>query len=69
MNIQNVIQNLKNTIAGKQLLLDEYKKSTHESNMMENVMIGHQMEYLRINIGELNRILQDLESCLSSIVE
>ena len=55
MNIQTVANNLKNTIAGKEMLLAEYE------NQSEKMVIAGM---LRINIDELKRILQDVEQCI-----
>lgn len=60
MNIQTVRDNLKNTIAGKELLLAEYE------NQPEKMVIAGM---LRLNIDELKRILQDVEKCVAKDVE
>ncbi len=54
MNIQTVAQNLRNTIAGKEKLLEEYQCLREPSAVRD---------YLEINIDELRRILQDVEKC------
>jgi hypothetical protein len=56
MNIQTVAQNLKNTIAGKEILLAEYES--------KNILLAGM---LRINIDELKRILQDVEQCIEKV--
>ena len=65
MNIQTVAQNLRNTIAGKEMLLDTYEnpmvgRQNASSRMAMNMMI----EILKTNIAELKRILQDVEQCV-----
>ena len=62
MNVQTVIANLKNTIAGKELALKDFREVTVGINLTSmNVLIS----MLKVNIDELNRILADLESCNS----
>ena len=57
MNIQTVADNLRNTIAGKEMLLAEYsERKTPEHYAM--------CDMLEININELKRILQDVEQCV-----
>jgi hypothetical protein len=58
MNIQTVAENLKNTIAGKEMLLEEYRTQRPHS-------VAREM--LQINIDELKRILQDVEQCEPSL--
>jgi hypothetical protein len=55
MNIQTVAQNLRNTIAGKEMLLEEYRTQRPHS-------VAREM--LQINIAELKRILEDVEQCI-----
>ena len=64
MNIQTVADNLKNTIAGK----EKYLAEMDNINMMaisSGEAMAHRATYdfLRINIDELRRILQDVEQC------
>ena len=61
MNIQTVAQNLKNTIAGKEEMLT----MLNSRRVIDNVAI----KFLTINIDELKRILQDVESCVAKDVE
>ena len=56
MNIQTVAANLRNTIAGKQAMLD----SLIASNKPGYEIIK---TWLEDNIGELERILADVEAC------
>jgi len=55
MNIQTVADNLRNTIAGKELMLTVL----NARRVVDKVAI----KYLEINIDELKRILQDVEQC------
>jgi hypothetical protein len=65
MNIQTVIFNLKNTIAGKEkLLADMYPDNYRSGNYLdeaESAVRKTTIEYLRLNIFELKRILHDVE--------
>jgi hypothetical protein len=64
MNIQTVITNLRNTIAGKEKMLthmNEYRVYASEGQVMAH---NATVEFLKINIDELKRILQDLEVCI-----
>ena len=66
MNIQTVRDNLKNTIAGKEQLLEEYKKASLiavRNDTPDRVTIGAMAGFLSVNIDELKRILQDVEQC------
>ena len=55
MNISTVAENLRNTIAGKELMLT----TLNARRVVDKVAI----KYLEINIDELKRILQDVEQC------
>lgn len=62
MNIQKVRDNLKNTINGKismQIEL-EYALTLTENTFVIETMLG----FLKPNIAELKRILQDVEQCI-----
>jgi hypothetical protein len=66
MNIYTVRDNLKNTIAGKEQLLEEYKKASLiavRNDTPDRVTIVAMAGFLRTNIDELRRILQDVEVC------
>jgi len=56
ITIHTIRDNLKNTIAGKQMLLDELaagKKWEH----------GVMRDFLAVNLAELRKILDDVETC------
>ena len=55
MNIQTVASNLRNTIAGKEILLDSAAATAQNLNYRA---------LIEININELKRILQDVEQCI-----
>lgn len=63
MNIQTVAANLRNTIAGKEKLLEEYQKARKLATMAEDLALYATSETLKINIDELKRILGDVEQC------
>ncbi len=72
MNIQTVRDNLKNTIAGKEALLEEYKKASLiavRNDTPDRVTIAAMAGFLSTNINELKRILEDVESCVAKDVE
>jgi hypothetical protein len=61
MNIQTVAENLRNTIAGKEKYLAEWRAVKASADpMMYQTIIG----MLEVNIDELKRILQDVEQCI-----
>ena len=67
MNIQTVAQNLRNTIAGKEMLLDSYKNPS--VNPYPKFVKDAMIDFLEVNIAELKRILQDVEQCVAKDVE
>lgn len=56
MSIYELRDNLKNTIAGKELLLAEYDNRKGKA-------AEHAKAFLQINVEELKRILVDVEIC------
>jgi len=64
MNIQTVAENLRNTIAGKVKHQVELEYALTLSTMAEGTALTATLEYLKINIDELKRILQDVEQCI-----
>jgi hypothetical protein len=71
MNIQTVAQNLRNTIAGKEAMLASHTKYLQSAGTSggENMAILATVEFLKVNINELRRILRDVESCVAKDVE
>ena len=66
MNLQTVITNLRNTIAGKeQMLAEKIERNEHGwfNSTSEIVANRATIEFLKVNIDELNRILDDLVEC------
>ena len=66
MNIQTVAANLRNTIAGKEQLLEQYKQASLiavRNDTPDRVTIAAMAGFLSTNIDELRRILQDVEQC------
>jgi hypothetical protein len=72
MNIQTVAENLRNTIAGKEQALAEYNKVLNiyidPVADGERMAIDATIEFLKINIDELKRILGDVEQCIEETV-
>jgi hypothetical protein len=71
MNIQTVATNLRNTIAGKEQLYESYAQdlrdqygSNDPDSITKMTVALATRDFLRINIAELKRILQDLEQCI-----
>jgi hypothetical protein len=71
MNIQTVRDNLKNTIAGKEELLAVFTKPENYDWLPQPDKTARDAvnAFLKVNIGELKRILQDVESCVAKDVE
>ena len=67
MNLQTVITNLRNTIAGKEMLLDSYKNPS--VNPYPKFVKEAMIDFLEVNINELKRILADVEKCVAKDVE
>lgn len=69
MNIQTVADNLRNTIAGKEALLEDYKKASLiavRNDAPDRATIGAMAGFLSVNIDELRRILGDVEQCMEA---
>jgi hypothetical protein len=66
MNIQTVAENLRNTIAGKEKMLAECNSALAKElkSAPLRLTLITEAEILTINIGELKRILQDVEQCI-----
>jgi ribosomal protein S24E len=60
MNIQTVAENLRNTIARKEMLLETYKNPSVLTKSIRETIT----RMLEINIDELKRVLQDVEQCI-----
>ena len=73
MNLRTVAQNLRNTIAGKEKMLVAMNPNNPYSEEFKSegeVMARRAtIEFLKINIDELKRILADVESCVAKDVE
>ena len=72
MNISTVAQNLRNTIAGKEQMLEEYKKASMiavRNDTPDRATIGAMAGFLSVNIDELKRILQDVEVCIADEID
>ena len=62
-SIYTVRDNLKRTIAGKEKYLEEVRKARSLASREEDHALFATQEFLKINISELNRILDDLVEC------
>jgi hypothetical protein len=62
MNIATVARNIKNTISGKEMLLDTYQNPS--VNPYPKFVKETMIQMVEINIAELKRILQDVEQCV-----
>lgn len=69
MNIYIVRDNLKNTIAGKEKMLDDYRKARELATSTEDIALYATVEFLKANIDELKRILADVEVCCKQASE
>lgn len=69
MNIYTVRDNLKNTIAGKEQMLADYQEARKLASRDEDAALYATVSFLKVNIDELRRILQDVESCVAKDVE
>ena len=71
MNLSTVITNLKNTIAGKKnyLLALHQKRTVVGLRDDEVISLVVTSEFLKENIDELQRILQDVETCCEKATE
>lgn len=73
MNLSTVAANLRNTIAGKEQMLAGLNPNNPYSNEFLNegeVMARRAtIEFLKININELRRILQDVEVCIADEID
>lgn len=72
MKIHEVQENLKNTIAGKEQLLEEYKKASMiavRNDTPDRATIGAMAGFLSVNIDELKRILQDVDKAVEQYNE
>ena len=61
MKIETVIENLKNTIAGKELYRNEIIKVAKGGDPADRLAANTVAEFVTINLNELNAILADLE--------
>ena len=68
MTLQTVITNLKNIIAGKEYMLQELV-GMQANDIAKNIANDATIEFLRINIDELKKILADVEKCVEKDVE
>ncbi len=63
MNIFKVRENIKNTIKGKQEYLKTLECDLVVGDVVSATATRATVAFLKVNIDELNRILQDVETC------
>jgi hypothetical protein len=68
MNIYTVRDNLRNTIAGKEQHLKTLNGDLIAGDYVDRTVTKTTIEFLKINIDELKRILQDVEVCCEQAV-
>ena len=72
MNLSTVAANLRNTIAGKEQLLEEYKKASMvavRNDTPDRATIGAMAGFLSVNLQELRAILADVEVCIADEID
>jgi uncharacterized membrane protein len=67
MNIQTVAENLRRTIAAKVKHEVELEYALTLATTGERMALTATLAYLQVNIGELKRILADVEQCIPQI--
>ena len=66
MNIETVAENLRNTIAGKELLVAHYRKvAANQGNALDNINTAF-AGFVQHNVDELRQILKDVEQCIGA---
>lgn len=65
MKIHEVQENLKNTIKGKEAMLNGLKSTLDVRDAGARMALIATREFLEINIDELKRILADVELCMN----
>ena len=66
MNIETVAENLRNTIAGKELLVAHYRKvAANQGNALDNINTAF-AGFVQNNVDELRQILKDVEQCIGA---
>jgi predicted transcriptional regulator len=69
MNIHTVAENLRNTIAGKEQHLKTLNSDLVAGDYVDRTVTKTTIEFLKLNIDELRRILQDVEVCCQQHTE
>jgi hypothetical protein len=69
MDIQTVADNLRKTIAGKNEMLYAVQRERTMAGLRdgEGIALQTTAQFLAINIGELERILTDVEQCIEKV--
>lgn len=66
MSINKIRENLQNTIAGKERLLEGFINISNKSKGEEKIVFDTTAKFLEMNINELKKILKDVEECCES---
>lgn len=66
MNIETIRDSLKRTIAGKEAYIEQLYEKADLAVFPQNLAYKAMYEMLEINIGELKRILTDVEVCMNT---
>lgn len=69
MKIHEVQENLRNAIAGKEQMLAEYQEARKLATMAEDAALYATVSFLKVNIDELKRILQDVDKAVEQYNE
>ena len=75
MNVRTIAENLRNTIAGKEKMLnDQWNKMAFgdpswQGDIGKQMAIQATIEFLKLNIDELKRILADVEVCIADEID
>ncbi len=70
MNIYTLRDNLKQTIAGKSQMLEQFiQRKDVKREAIDNIAYVATVEFLKVNIDELKKILVDVEVCCTQASE
>jgi hypothetical protein len=71
MNIQTIAENLRNTIKGKEQMLEAVQKERTFVGLRdgEDMALKTTAQFLKINLDELYEILNDVEQCINEGVK
>lgn len=64
MNVRTVKENLERTLQGKMVLLKVYNEYYEQSTMAESTALAAVINFLKLNITELDAILDDVKQII-----